>query len=102
MKEEIRTAAIGEVMVITLDENPTTGYVWEAGYDSAYFDLLGKDYRRTGAAIGGGGISTFSFLPKKSGNSELLFTLSRPWENEALKVEKVKIQVLPMEEGGPL
>ncbi|MGD0816964.1 MAG: protease inhibitor I42 family protein [Methanomassiliicoccales archaeon] len=75
----------GEKFDISLEENPTTGYVWEATYDKSYIGLLKKIHQRTTDAIGGGGRTLFTFVALQEGNTVLRLRLVRPWEGKEIE-----------------
>ena len=80
--QAIRVAA-GEVFVIELRGNPTTGYVWQADVDARYLELTGKEFERESAAIGAGGREVFHFRAREAGRTEIVFAYGRPWESLA-------------------
>ena len=93
MTEELISVSEGEKFDITLEENPTTGYLWEATYKDSILELDGKDYQRTGTAMGAGGRAVFTFLARGIGESKLSFRLQRSWEGEAIQTKVFRIVV---------
>ncbi len=91
--ELTRNLGMGEEFAISLEENPTTGYRWEASFDSSFIELTDKKYQRKGRAIGGGGTIEFKFLPLKLGKTALQLRLLRSWEGEAIKVLNYEIVI---------
>ena len=81
---ETEALAVGDVLVITLDGNPTTGYQWQvADYDDAVLEQKGEPtYTRHGAAIGGGGSYDFRFEAAGKGETDLRLIYFRPFENK--------------------
>lgn len=78
------TAGTGELFVIALASNPTTGYSWQLDYDKAMLTLAGKDYvQDPGAAgrVGAGGTEKFTFQGVKAGATKVTLTYQRPWES---------------------
>jgi len=87
--------APGEVWVLSLDENPTTGYVWSVisskglnvtdSYEPATKD---KD------VVGAGGIHEYRISADESGEYEFSVKYARSWEStEYDKVVSVKLIV---------
>jgi inhibitor of cysteine peptidase len=42
------TAQVGEEFIIALESNPTTGYAWEAQYDSSILQLVDRRFSPLG------------------------------------------------------
>jgi inhibitor of cysteine peptidase len=96
MTEEVISVAEGEKFDITLEENPTTGYLWEATFENSILELEGKDYQSTAMAMGAGGRggkAVFTFHAKGFGETELTFKLQRSWEGVAVKTKVFRIVV---------
>ena len=93
MTEDPISVSEGEKFHITLEENPTTGYLWETTYENSILELEGKDYQRTGTAMGASGRAVFTFLARGTGESELTFRLQRSWEGEAIQTKVFRIVV---------
>ena len=74
----------GEMVIITLPGNPTTGYRWElagALTDSILQAVPGPDYQPAGTAIGSGGTFLFRYKVVRTGTTVLKFVYHRSWEN---------------------
>ena len=84
-------AVSGKKFNISLGSNPSTGYRWEAIFDSSSLELVGKDYHSSSKAIGGGGVTELTFIPKTIGKMILEMRLKRPWESEAIKTIRYDI-----------
>lgn len=84
---------VGDTIEVILAGNPTTGYQWEAGLDSASGAVLEQTgdpvYAPQSAdptLVGGGGTYRFSFKAAKSGQATLKLTYARSFEEgEPLK-----------------
>lgn len=78
--------SIGQIAVITLAENPTTGYRWEFKIVPENQEILGnvkeKYIRQQTKLIGAGGIKEFSFRVKNAGKAEIFGYYRRAWEND--------------------
>jgi inhibitor of cysteine peptidase len=74
-------AQVQQKFQIKLPENPSTGFSWEASFDSNFLTLESRNYVDGGTGRrGGGGVAIFSFVPLKEGNTSLAFRYKRPWE----------------------
>ncbi len=86
-----------DLIVIRIEENPTTGYRWEIGMvDQQIVEILDSDYLiASGGGIGSGGTRIFRFRAKSPGISPVQLRLRRSWEVEdaLLKSFSVSIQV---------
>jgi inhibitor of cysteine peptidase len=86
----------GELIVIRLEENPTTGYQWEMGaVDSQIIEILDSDYSPTsGTGVGGGGTHTFRFRAKSPGRGKIQLRLRRSWEPVDAAIERFEVNIL--------
>jgi predicted secreted protein len=75
---------LGNLIVITMESNATTGYHWELArpIDKKTIELLGSKYIRPKKSLrlGAEGSETWTFRPKKSGDNKISFKYVRPWE----------------------
>ncbi|MDP3009926.1 MAG: protease inhibitor I42 family protein [Methylococcales bacterium] len=101
-KDKMLNVAVGESFVITLDENPTTGYVWAVEEQPESLVLQSSDYvsdvhpNQLGAPmiVGVGGKRTFTFVAHKSGTTTLKLKHWRPWEGDASIVDTFSVPVV--------
>jgi predicted secreted protein len=76
----------GQILVVTLDSNPTTGYSWEqAENQESYLEQMGQpEFKQslTGGrpVAGGGGWEIFRFKAISAGQMTLQLIYHRPWE----------------------
>jgi predicted secreted protein len=77
------TVRVGDEFVIGLDSNPTTGYEWEAHFDSSMLQLVDRELSAHGAGIGSGGIERFRLKALNAGETTLELTYKRAWETIA-------------------
>ena len=71
----------GDTIIVRLEENPTTAYLWKVEQlDSRVLELMSAEYEPAGGGIGGGGTRKMVFRAKESGASQLLLKCVRPWE----------------------
>jgi len=85
-----------DIIVFHLDENLTTGYIWEiekAVYqpvvelvDSSYTEFPGK-------LLGRGGTRIMRFVAKFEGDQEIRLTLRRSWEPFDKAIEHLQVTV---------
>ncbi len=81
---------------ISLQSNPTTGYVWEAIFDSSFLDLKKKDFKASDAkSVGSGGIEIFTFFPIRTGKTVITMVHKRPWESSSLEERSFPIEIEP-------
>jgi predicted secreted protein len=74
------TVRVGEEFVIALEGNPTTGYQWEAHYDSSMLQLVDRAFSADSRGIGSGGIERFRFKAPTAGDTQLELIYKRAWE----------------------
>lgn len=91
---------VGQVLVLTLESNPTTGYSWEV------VDAEGSVLRQTGepefeaasesdpAPLGAGGVEVFRFEAVGAGETRLELVYHRPWEEGVEPLETFSVQVV--------
>lgn len=90
----------GQVVVVTLESNPSTGYQWEvSAVDTEVLQQMGKaeflSSVSTGKQIvGAGGMERFRFKALKVAESSLKLIYHRPWEKEAEPAGNFLIQII--------
>ncbi len=78
--------ALGEILVVTLESNPTAGYRWEQVDDpESILDQLGEAQFKPSEAgdpplVGAGGWEIFRFKAMSAGQMTLQLVYRRPWE----------------------
>ena len=80
------TVQSGQVVTVTLESNPTTGYSWQVlEIDDAILVQDGDpEYKQTsgtGGLVGAGGTETFRFKTVGTGETTLSLGYMRPWES---------------------
>src|SRR5262245_44844318 len=90
-------AALGDVIVIRLAEQPTTGYRWQVE-NAAGLVPIGDDFTVSSSAPGAGGERTFRFEVQQSGTAPVALALRRPWAAGSAPAARFEITV---EVGGP-
>ena len=89
----ILTTAVGEDFQISLSENPTTGFLWQAAEIPSGLEMLKRPFSRLSTStVGGLGTRTFVFRGLSSGEYELKFSLQRGRE-AAVKHTSVRVIV---------
>lgn len=74
--------AEGQVLLLTVNANPTTGFSWQAEQEPELFELV-EFYTAQPQAepiSGAGGWQSFILTPKGPGTLQLSLRYSRPWE----------------------
>jgi len=78
------TVKSGDVITLTLESNPTTGYSWQViGINNAILMQVGEvEYESDGRNIpGAGGVEAFRFEAIGNGDAMLELGYMRPWES---------------------
>jgi len=94
---EVELAA-GQVLEVTLESNPTTGYGWEVSeVDGAVLAQVGEaefqEAPREGEpVVGAGGVQTFRFTASP-GETTLTLVYRRAWEKDVDPLETFTVQV---------
>jgi len=91
----------GDRINIKLESNPTTGYEWILGGETdtsvvSLFDSKFVQTEKEEELVGVGGYEIFTFKAENSGQTEIILTYKRSWEEEELKEEflfKINITV---------
>ncbi len=86
----------GDVILIRLEENITTGYQWDiAMIDSSMFELLDSDYSSSQGEglLGSPGTRTFRFRAKSPGSERIQLRLRRSWEPIDAAVEHFEVNI---------
>jgi inhibitor of cysteine peptidase len=83
----------GEKFQTALGSNPTTGYRWEFETNTNLISLIDQRFKPESELIGAGGVETFTFSALNTGETEIIFSYKRPWEEKVIdgRVFKIKI-----------
>ncbi len=85
---------VGEVLVVRLDENPTTGYLWQhAIFPPGALELVDSKVERKGELPGAGGTRRFTFSATHPGAARVILSRRRPWEPETAELERLELTV---------
>jgi len=92
--------ALDSVFTVSLDGNPTTGYLWtDATELNTCLTQLnkGEEYEMNPTSnqpVGGGGTYTFKYKVKSAGDAELRLIYSRPWETGQAPAKTFNMKIL--------
>jgi inhibitor of cysteine peptidase len=89
-KSRAITVQPGDEIVITLPENPTTGYCWSIDQtdESVLISQTSTFSSALGGAVGSGGARTFLFIAKQSGTIHLQLKLFRAWLGDSSIIDR--------------
>jgi inhibitor of cysteine peptidase len=94
------TLSQGEEFVITLKENPSTGYQWkiEEGLTGSGLQLLEENYQPAEnptkrPIVGAGGTKTWKFRGDKPGKTMLKMVYQRPGEKKTAEIKYFQIKI---------
>jgi inhibitor of cysteine peptidase len=91
-KVEVQT---GQILVISLASNPTTGYRWEpVEINEAILQPLGEaEFQPQSDLLGAPGVETLRFEAKGAGTTSLKLGYHRPWEEDVELLETFEVEV---------
>ena len=83
----------GDTLVLTLEGNPTTGYVWEIeSNDPAVLESAGEpEFNPDSEAIGSGGTYTFRFTAVAEGKVTFKLVYQRPFEVNVQELKSCEV-----------
>jgi inhibitor of cysteine peptidase len=86
----------GQVLVIALEGNPTTGYTWEAvELEEQVLRQKGEtEFKPKSDAVGASGVQTLRFEAVNAGQTDLKLIYHRPWEKDVEPLETFSVQVV--------
>jgi predicted secreted protein len=87
---EPRQVAVGAGFAIILGEDATSGYLWEANFNTAYIEQVSTDYAAPDSPATGGGERTFRFKAMKKGTTAIVMQLKRAGD-ELAKDSKISL-----------
>jgi inhibitor of cysteine peptidase len=90
--------AAGDLLVITLESNPTTGFGWQlSGIDEDLLALIESRYEPGENAeqgmVGAGGNEVWTFKALTTGVTTISMEYSRPWEGGEKAVQTFEVTV---------
>jgi len=90
----------GQILVVTLESNPTTGYSWEVvETQESILEQMGEaEFKQSETGepplVGAGGWEIFRFKAISAGQTSLKLVYHRPWEEGVEPVKTFSIQVI--------
>ena len=92
-------AKVGEIIVIEIEGNATTGYTWDEipGRSDAVLESQGHEYKAKDYAIGMvgvGGKAFFRYLVKAPGKTEVVLAYTRPWEKDVPPAQMFNVKIV--------
>jgi inhibitor of cysteine peptidase len=86
---------VSDLVEVSVDENPTTGYRWATeGLDEAILKLEDEKFISSpGAGVGGGGSRTFCLRVVSPGVVSITLQKRREWEGNSSVVERFQATV---------
>jgi len=87
---------VGGLIVIKLDDNPSTGFTWEAkDLDTTMFEQVGDStfISSNPGLVGSGGTLTITFKALKAGTASLTLIYHRPWETGVDPIDTFAVTV---------
>jgi inhibitor of cysteine peptidase len=85
----------GQEIVVSLESNPTTGYIWEISNigDGIIAQVGETTYESKSDLVGAGGIQVFRLKANESGVTDLNFVYHRPWEKNVKPVRTFSLKI---------
>lgn len=79
-----------DIILITLNENPTTGYRWKLDESDEKIIHMedSKYFISSHNGVGSGGTRTFIFRPHSLGKAKVQLSLQREWEKNVSPVDQ--------------
>ena len=95
-------ANLDDTIVITLKENPTTGYRWKLDHvDEKIISLEESKFSVNSAnTIGSGGTRTFIFKTRSSGKTKIQLSLKREWEKKMTGIDRFEVFIQVISQNG--
>lgn len=86
------TLGVGDVVALSLAENPTTGFRWDfAVKPEPAFTLVKSTFEPAKGPPGKGGTHRWQFQAVRPGSAEIELEYRRPWEKETPPNRKFKL-----------
>ena len=86
----------GQILVVTLEANPSTGYTWEvAELEKNFLRQIGEtEFQPESDLLGAKGMQTLRFEAVNAGQTSLKLVYHRPWEKDVEPLQTFSIQVV--------
>ena len=89
---------VGDEFVLTLESNPSTGYLWRLAVkpDENTVKLVSSEYRAVPDAnrVGAGGNEVWTFLATGKGKAEISLIYVRPWEKDKPPARTARVIII--------
>jgi predicted secreted protein len=94
--ESIIEADLGDVIVLHLEENLTTGYGWEVETEGSVVELIESTHidKTTKVLMGSGGMRVLRIATRSPGSQEIHMRLRRPWESPDKALKDLDVTIL--------
>ncbi|WP_422769684.1 protease inhibitor I42 family protein [Plantactinospora sp. WMMC1484] len=87
-------AAPGDLVVVELDETPSSGYRWQLDeVDAHVLAPAGDSFRPAGAGSGGTGTRQLRFTVVGAGRTSVRLALRRGWETPGQPVRRFEVTI---------
>lgn len=85
----------GQILEISLEGNPTTGFNWEVSeIDESVIKQSGEaEYKSESDLLGAGGTITYTFEAVQPGSSTIKLIYHRPWEKDVAPEKEYSVTV---------
>ena len=92
-------AKVGEIIVIEIEGNATTGYRWDevAGRSDSVLESQGHEYKTRElpvGMVGYGDKAFFRYLVKAPGKTEIVLAYTRPWEKDVPPAQTFNVKIV--------
>ncbi|MEE8567003.1 MAG: protease inhibitor I42 family protein [Anaerolineales bacterium] len=91
-------AEVGQILAISLESNPTTGFGWELiELEDPILQLMGEaefQPSESNEIVGAGGTETFRFELESTGQTTLTLVYRRSWEEGVEPLETFSLNVI--------
>jgi len=96
---QVVTLKRGQILILHLDENPTTGYRWsKPTLDTQVLQLKNDNFNLpSNAGMGGSGQHAFTFQANNPGQVKLQLKNLREWAGEQSTIERFEVTVRVIE-----
>ena len=84
---------VGEVVSVSLESNPSTGYRWTAKFDPKFLKLVKQEYVSGSSMVGAGGTERLDFEALATGTTTLHMVYKRDWESKIQDEKKYTITI---------
>ncbi|HNS14822.1 MAG TPA: protease inhibitor I42 family protein [Syntrophorhabdaceae bacterium] len=89
---------VGDEFVLTLESNPSTGYLWRLAVkpDENTVKLVSSEYRAAPDTnrVGAGGNEVWTFLATGKGKAEIGLIYVRPWEKDKPPARTARVIII--------